>query len=197
MSLVVGLTGGIGSGKTTIASVFSELGVPVYNADIEAKMIMVSPRVKHRIINVLGEKSYDDNGLNRDHLRAAIFENDQIRLKINSIVHPEVAIHFEKWLSKQNAPFVIKESALIFEIGIQDQFDLIILVVADKNERIKRLLKRQGMTKSAILSIMDKQWCDTDKMERSDFVVFNNHREEVHQQIQRIQSEILKRTETS
>ena len=155
MSLVVGLTGGIGSGKTTVSGFFYELGVPVYNADNEAKMIMVSPKVKRQIINILGEKSYDDNGINKDYLRAAIFEDDQIRLKINSIVHPEVAAHFEKWLSKQTAPFVIKESALIFEIGIQDQFDLIILVVTDKDERVNRLLKRPGMTKTAILSIMD------------------------------------------
>ena len=193
MSLVVGLTGGIGSGKTTVAKYFNALDVPVYNADDEAKKIMMSSKVRSQIIAVLGENAYTEKGLDRALLRAAIFGNDEIRLKINSIVHPAVAKHFQEWVLKQSSPYVIKESALIFEIGIQDQYDLILLVVADKDERISRLLSRPGMTTSAILSIMDKQWSDKEKLAKSDFVIPNNDHSEAGRAVLKIHTEILRK----
>lgn len=137
--MIVGLTGGIGSGKTTVAGFFKELGVPVYNSDKEARKLMKnSKKVKKAIIELLGEDAYKGKKLNKTHISDRIFTNEKLLQKLNSIVHPAVRNHFLKWKNRQDAPYVIQETALVFENNSQDFYDKIILVVAPKAFRIQR-----------------------------------------------------------
>ena len=195
MSLVVGITGGIGSGKTTISQFFNDLGIPVYNADEEAKKLMLDPNIKTKLIALLGEQSYTNKGLNRDFIRERIFKDETLRQKINEIVHPEVGRHFRDWLKQQDAPYVLKEAAIIFEAGLTDQYDCIITVYADRELRIQRLLKRQGLTRQMILNIMEKQWSDARKISNSDYSILNNDLETAHQRTLEIHQQLLKRSQ--
>ncbi|MCB0473493.1 MAG: dephospho-CoA kinase, partial [Flavobacteriaceae bacterium] len=124
----VGLTGGIGSGKSTVARCFLEFGIPVYYADDEAKKLMHSSKViRKRLVSEFGEAVYEKNELNRQYLASLIFNNPEKLKTINSIVHPEVRNHFKKWIKKQDAPYVIQENAILLENDFRTQFDCIIL----------------------------------------------------------------------
>lgn len=189
---VVGLTGGIGSGKTTVSNMFKDLGVPVYIADVEAKKLMATSKViKHKLIDLFGPKAYEDNELNRDFIATKIF-NDKVYLeKMNAIIHPRVATHFKKWLQKQSSKYVIKEAAIIFEHNMQSQYDYIITVIANEEERIKRILKRDNTSKEKILSIMKHQISDQEKVKMSDFVIINDKLEHTKEQVLKTHNTIL------
>lgn len=195
--MIVGITGGIGSGKTTIAEHFKSLGVPVYNADDEAKALMLQDPIRSQLIGLFGDEVYKDGQLNKDLIRSSIFTDDSLRNRVNEIVHPQVAQHFKSWYTAQNAPYVLKEAAIIFEADLTKQYDAIITVVADKLERLKRVLSRPGVTQTDIEAIMEKQWPDEDKIKHSDFVIYNNSLEEAYKQAKIIHSELLKKLETS
>ena len=127
MTKILGLTGGIGSGKTSVAKMFTAMGVPVYNADYEAKVLMQSSeKVKSKIIELFGEKAYLKNGLNRSYIAQNVFKDKEKLNALNAIVHPEVAAHFNTWMSLQSHPYVVKEVAILFEIDAQNQFDFIL-----------------------------------------------------------------------
>ncbi len=129
--MLVGLTGGIGSGKTTVAQFFMALGVPVYNSDTEAKRLMeTSEELKSAIKGILGEEAYDEQRLNKTHISQLVFNDRKLLNKLNGIVHPAVRTDFSTWAEQQKAPYVIQETALIFEIGSADFYDKIILVTA-------------------------------------------------------------------
>ena len=136
----IGLTGGIGSGKTTIAKMFEELGVPVYYADDEAKKLMNSnKRIQNKLVQEFGKEAFKDGELNKTFIASIVF-NDKSKLNIiNTIVHPEVERHFKKWTDRQNSVYVIQENAIIFESGSQDKFDKIITVTAPVDIKIKRV----------------------------------------------------------
>ncbi|SNQ42023.1 dephospho-CoA kinase [Cellulophaga lytica] len=171
---IVGLTGGIGSGKSTAAKMFADLGVPVYNSDTEAKKLMhTSANVKEQIIQLLGAEAYKNGVLNREYIAQKVFSNANLLEQLNAIVHPAVRIHFLEWAEKQNAPYVIQESAIIFENNNQDFYDYIILVTAPLEVRIDRILKRDNTTREKILSRMDNQWTDKKKEKMSDFMLIN------------------------
>lgn len=190
---VVGLTGGIGSGKTTVSNMFKDLGVPVYIADVEAKKLMNSSEViKRKLIDLFGPKAYENNELNRTFIASKIFNGNANLEKMNAIIHPKVAKHFKQWLQKQNSPYVIKEAAIIFEHNTQSQYDAIITVIADKEMRISRILKRDGTTKDKILSIMKHQLSDGEKVKMSDFVILNDDLEHTKEQVLKIHNSILK-----
>jgi dephospho-CoA kinase len=195
MSLVVGITGGIGSGKTTISQFFNDLGIPVYNADDEAKKLMLSPRIKKQLIQLLGSESFTEKGLNRDFVREQIFKDEGLRQKINDIVHPEVGRHFRDWLKRQDAPYVLKEAAIIFEEGLSDQYDCIITVYADEELRVQRLLKRSGLTRQMIQNIMEKQWSDEKKIAFSDYSILNNDLKKARQKTVEIHHKLLERSQ--
>jgi len=194
--IIVGITGGIGSGKTTIAKYLNALGVPLYVADDEAKAIMNRSKViRRKLTAIFGDNAYIDNKLNRTFLAEKIFEDKSLLAKMNAIVHPKVASHFKLWLKKQKAPYVLKEAAIIFENGLQDNYDYIITVVADKDLRIERLLKRDNSNKEKIVAIINNQWPDSKKVEQSDFVITNNNlncalleAEKIHQKILKLSS---------
>ena len=189
---IVGITGGIGSGKTTVTKMFKALGVPIYNADDEAKKLMLKDPIKTQLISIFGDEVYLGGQLNRNLIRSAIFNNDELRHKINRIVHPEVGQHFKSWLENQDSPYVLKEAAIIFEAGLTEQYDFIITVVANKQERINRVVARPGITRQMVLDVMDKQWSDEKKIAESNFVITNQNLSETEKKVKEIHLELLK-----
>ena len=174
MTKILGLTGGIGSGKTTVSKIFTALGVPVYNADDEAKVLMQSSKIiKSKIIELFGEKSYFKNGLNRSYIAQIVFKDKEKLKALNAIVHPEVTAHFKIWKSLQSHPYVVKEVAILFEIGAQDQFDFILTITAPQQTRIDRVMLRDNKSYDEVLSIIQNQWSDAKKIEKSDYVIQN------------------------
>lgn len=192
--IVVGLTGGIGSGKTTVAKRFKDLGVPIYIADKEAKKLMNSSKIIRRMLNSLfGEEAYVNNELNRPFIAKEIFNNKDLLNKMNAIVHPKVGKHFQRWLNKQISPYVIKESAILFENNLQDQCDFVILVTAPKDLKISRLLERDNTTIDKIEAVMNNQLSDEEKIKRSDFVISNTTLENTYRQIENIHQTLLEK----
>jgi len=189
----VGLTGGIGSGKTTVANYFVALGVPVYFADIEAKKLMNSSVIiKKKLITEFGEESYELDKLNRKFLASVIF-NDKSKLNsINNIVHPVVAKHFDQWLKKQKADYIIQENAILFENSTASKFDYIITVTAPFEEKMKRILNRDSVSKEEVLSRMNNQWDDVKKISLSDFVIENIEIDNTKKQVLELHKKILK-----
>ena len=192
--IIVGLTGGIGSGKTTVAKTFSALGIPVYIADKEAKKLMqTSKTIKRQLTSLFGAEAYDDKALNRSFLADIVFNDKSYLEKMNAIVHPRVAKHFDKWLFKQEAPYVIKEVAILFENGGHVNCDFVITVTAPKELRIKRLLKRDNTTEKKIEAVMDNQWPDKKKEALSDYVIENINIEDTKKQVLNVHNQILKK----
>ncbi len=175
MSKVIALTGGIGSGKTYVASIFHKLaGIPCFYSDLEAKKIMnENDYIKKKIVSILGPKSFINNKLNSDFLRNKIFSS-QYKLKlINDLVHEEVGINFQKWLSFQTSKYVLKETAILFEHKYHLDVDLSILVIAPVNIRIERIIKRDNTSKKQIEKIVENQWDDRKKLHLSDYFIEN------------------------
>ncbi len=177
---VVGLTGGIGSGKSTVAKMFEKLGVAIYIADEEAKKLMNNDEeVKEQVIDLFGEKAYQDSKLNRSYIADIVFNNSIKLQELNAIVHPAVAEHFDEWKSKQGGEYVIKEAAILFENGSNKYCDYVILVSAPEEIRIQRVLKRdKSATRKDVQARIQNQWGDADKINLSDFVIFNENIEE-------------------
>ena len=171
---IVGLTGGIGSGKTTVSEMFKELGIPVYIADIEArKLTNTSKTIKKEIIQILGESAYNNGKINKKHVADLIFNDENLLKKINKIIHPKVAEHFKNWCGIQNAPYIIKEAAILFENDGYKSCDFTILITAPLELRINRVLKRDSITKKEILDRIKNQWCDDKKKKYADFIIEN------------------------
>ena len=193
---VVGLTGGIGSGKTTVAKMFQELGVPLYIADERAKVLMNTSKViKKKLVHLFGEKAYENDQLNRPFLATRIFENAQLLKQMNAIVHPAVAADFELWSAAQTAPYILKEAAIIFENNLEWQYDVIITVVADLDQRIARVVNRDKTTKEKVLAIVKNQLSDAEKAKRSDFVIINHELDETKVQVLKIHQQLLENSD--
>ncbi len=189
---IVGLTGGIGSGKTTIAKMFGSLGVPIYFADDEAKNLMnTSTKIKNKLIGEFGEDAYINGKLNRLFLADLIFNDKEKLLKINKIVHPEVDHHFKNWVKNQNSTYVIQENAIIFENDNQNNFDEIITVTAPKIDKINRVIARDNSTKTKVLKRMNNQLSDKFKITNSKYVIYNIDLEQSELQVQQIHTELL------
>ena len=176
--LRIGLTGGIGSGKSVVAQIFATLGVPVFDADSVAKNIMnEDAALKQKIIATFGEAAYEKNILNRKYIAGIVF-NDAFKLEqLNALVHPATISAAEKWFNQQNAPYVIKEAALLFEAGTSLHLDYIIGVHAPPNLRIFRVMKRDGVTRQDVLARMSRQIDETIKMRLCDFVIVNDEQQ--------------------
>lgn len=175
MTKIIGLTGGIGSGKSTVANYIASKGIPVYIADEEAKKIMERDDVKQKIQNLFTESILNsDNSLNRKKIAEFVFNNPDKLKELNAIVHPEVQLHFKNWLKEhKNYPFIIKEVAILFETGGNKQCDKVILITAPEELRIERAMKRDKLTKKDILVRIKNQISESKKKELSDFVVEN------------------------
>lgn len=171
---IIGLTGGIGSGKTTVAQLFSELGVPIYIADTEAKKLMDSSKViRRKLVALLGEDAYSGIKLNRKFVADKIFNDKFLLDAVNAVIHPKVAAHFKKWVSKQKATYVIKEAAILFENGSYKNCDMVILVTAPKQMRINRVMARDNTSKAEIEQRMNNQWSDEKKLKLADIIIEN------------------------
>lgn len=174
--ITVGITGGIGSGKSTVASFFKELGMPVFVADDEAKKLMnTNPALQEKIMALFGIEAYKNDELNRPFLAKKVFENKSLLDRLNSIVHPAVAEAFQAWLAIQKSPIVGYEAAIIFEKNKQDSFDYVVLVTASKETRIKRLQQRDNSSVEEIENRMNNQWSDEKKIKLADFVIKNEN----------------------
>jgi len=191
---IVGLTGGIGSGKTTVANYFKALGVPVYIADVEAKALMKRSKIiKRKLIQLFGKKAYVNDELNKALIAQKIFNNAALLESMNSIVHPKVASHFKRWLKKQDTPYVIKEAAIFFENGTYKSLDCIITVTAPEASRIQRVVKRDQSSEKKVKAIIKNQWSDAEKVKLSDFVIENINLEDTKNQVNKIHQKILKK----
>ncbi|WP_313254111.1 dephospho-CoA kinase [Empedobacter sp.] len=172
---VAGITGGIGSGKSTAAKIFEELGIPVYNSDTRAKTIQnENSEVKVKIIAAFGEEAYNENGLNKPYLSKQVFQNNEKLKLLNSIVHPAVFRDFEDWKKAQKSDIVMKEAAILIESGSYKDCDVVISVVVDIETRIARTIKRDGLSREEILARINNQISDEERIAKSDFIIDNN-----------------------
>lgn len=191
--MIVGLTGGIGSGKTTVAQLFADLGVPVYNSDVEAKKLMnSSKKLRKEIKSLFGKEAYKKKKLNRSFIAEKVFEDKKLLKKLNSIVHPAVRKHFKSWANEQKAHYVIQEAAIIFEQGNQGFYDKIILVTAPVRERIARVLKRDAnQNRLKIENRIANQLPDNEKVGLSDYVIENLNLENTKAKILEVHNALL------
>ena len=185
--MIVGLTGGIGSGKTTVLNFFKEFqNVAVYIADVEAKILMnSSPIIREKLINSFGEQAFIDQDINRVFLSKIVFNDRQKLQALNTIVHPEVAIHFKNFVNKnKDKVYILYENAILFETKNDRFCDCVITVYAALEERISRIIKRDATSREAILDRMKNQFSDKKKMIQSHYVIDNNSlnytKEEIH-----------------
>lgn len=192
--IIVGLTGGIGSGKTTVANMFIELGIPIYIADVEAKKLMNSSKViKRELIQLFGTNTYSDGKINKAFLADKIFNDKDLLVKMNAVVHPKVKTHFKKWIKIQRSLYVIYEAAILFENGGYKECDYIITVTAPETVRIQRILQRDNSTKQSVRAIMDNQWNDAKKVKLSHFVIENKELSQTAKQVKNIHLKILEK----
>lgn len=190
---IIGLTGGIGSGKTTVGKIFTEYGIPVYNSDKEAKKLMrSSKKIKKAIKALFGKEAYKDKKLNRAFIAEKVFNDQNLLQQLNAIVHPAVRKHFLSWSKKQEAPYVIQEAAIIFELGTQDFYDKVVLVTAPKEIRIERSVQRDPNTnKQKIENRIDNQLPDDEKILLADFVIENIELEKTKKKVLKVHKALL------
>ena len=193
MTKIVGLTGGIGSGKTTVAKMFEKLGVPIYIADLEAKKVTNLPSTLKIIEEKFGNSVITGNELNRAKMAEIVFNNPEKLKKLNQIIHPLVAEDFEKWMQKnKSAVFVIKEAAILLETENDHNCDFIITVTAPIDIRIDRVKGRDGVSENEILKRINNQWTDEQRINKSDFVIENINLQETLKQVSQIHKQIIK-----
>lgn len=192
MTKIVGLTGGIGSGKTTVAKIFSELGVSVYIADEEARKITNLTETLQAIKMQFGDEMVVNNQLNRTLMAELVFSNpDQLKV-LNAIIHPRVAVHFNNWLSSHaDEVFVIKETAILFETKSYLNCDLIITVIAPVEERVKRVMNREAISEIEIRNRMLNQWTDEQRTALSDFIICNTDLDDTRKQVLALYNKIV------
>ena len=184
---IIGLTGGIGSGKTTIANYFQAKGIPVYISDIEAKKVMEFPEIIAKIENTFGTDLIINNQLNREKLASIVFSSPEKLKQLNAIVHPAVKIHFENWIqNNKKEEFIIKEAAILFESGSYKDCDKIITVTAPLEMRIERILTRDNTTREKVLQRINNQISDEERVAKSDYVIDNEKREGIKEQVDKI-----------
>jgi dephospho-CoA kinase len=175
MSKIIGLTGGIGSGKTTLATYIESLGIPVFIADDEAKKLIQSAEVLREINAVFGEAVFEKGQLNRQELASIVFSNPEKLSQLNGIIHPAVKRQFKIWLDEnQSAPFVVYEAAILFESGSYQNCDYIITITAPLEDRIARVMQRDNSSREQVLNRINAQWTDEQRAAKSNFVIENS-----------------------
>ncbi|HCL05927.1 MAG TPA: dephospho-CoA kinase [Chitinophagaceae bacterium] len=191
--LKIGLTGGIGSGKSTVAGIFKVLGIPVFDADANARQLMETDKtLQSGIVALFGDKAYEDGRLNRKLIADIVF-NDPFQLeKLNALVHPAAINAGESWAKKQNAIYVIKEAALFFEAGSTEGMDYIIGVYASRHIRINRVMKRDSISREEVMSRMKRQIQEEIKMRLCDFVILNDDQHLVIPQVLQLHEQFIK-----
>jgi dephospho-CoA kinase len=190
--LKIGITGGIGSGKTLVCKVFEQLGIPVYYADKIATDIYYHKDVQEKLIATFGKDVIGDStSVDRKKLANLVFTNRQMLEKLNGIIHPAVTQDFEKWMKlKTNSKYKLKEAAILFESGTHLGLDKIITVISPRTSRITNLMKREGWTREEVEQRMKNQWTDEEKIKRSDFVIYNDEKQLLIPQIMEIHKKL-------
>ncbi|TKK66740.1 dephospho-CoA kinase [Ilyomonas limi] len=190
----IGLTGGIGSGKSTVAQIFAVLGIPVFNADAIAKQLMSNDeQLRARLIELFGEKTYENKLLNTKHLAEKVFTDSFALEQLNAVVHPATIAAAEQWFAVQAAPYVIKEAALLFEAGTAAGLDAVIGVYAPQHLRIHRAIKRDGTTREQVLHRINRQIDEEIKMKLCDVVFINDEQQLLVPQVVHFHKQLLER----
>lgn len=191
---IVGITGGIGSGKSVVCKIFEQLKIPVYEADSAAKLLYDKyPELKQSIKDLVSEEAIDKNGnINRKKLAEIVFNDDEKLAVLNKLVHPLVKWDFENWVdSHKGYPYVLKEAAILFESGANKQCDQVIAVISPLELRIERIRQRDKKSKAEIEKIIATQLNDEELIKRSDFVIYNDERQMLVPQVLKIHGEIM------
>lgn len=187
MTKIIGLTGGIGSGKTTVANYLKSMGIPVYNADDEAKKIMYYPEIMQILKEQFGKEIFYNNILNRQKLSKIVFNNPEKLHQLNKIVHPAVKNHFDNWILEHTKfPMVFKEAAILFESGSYKYCDSVITVTSPLELRIQRVMRRDNTKRENVLSRINNQWTDEQRIGKSDHVINNTTVKETYLQLDEI-----------
>jgi dephospho-CoA kinase len=188
----IGLTGGIGSGKSFIAQIIEHMGYPVYYSDKRSKELTKSnPSIKTGLISLFGEEVYSDNELNTQLVATKIFQNEEMRQKVNELIHPIVRKDFDNWALNQKSILVFNEAAILFETGAYRNFDSTILICAPMEVKIQRVMKRENCSKEEVMTRMSKQWSDEEKMKLADFVIENDEESPILKQIENILIQLI------
>lgn len=192
MILKIGLTGGIGSGKSTVAQIFEVLGIPVYYADIAAKKIMNEDKeLRLAITNIFGQQAYENNMLNRKYISSLVF-SDPVKLQqLNQLVHPATKKDGETWMKQQISPYAIHEAALIFEAKVSDRLDHVIGVSSPIELRIKRAIERDKVSREEVLKRMDQQLDEKLKMSKCDFLLINDEQQLIIPQVLELHKKLI------
>lgn len=195
MTLKVGITGGIGTGKSFVSKIFKTMGIPFYDADLEAKLIMVKDNnIRSALVKAFGPETYfEDGSLNRVYLSKQVFDNSQRLEMLNNIVHPAVIRAGVDWSNAQNGPYSLKEAALLYESGSYKKLDYTILVTAPQELRIARVMKRDKVSREEVLNRIQKQMPEEEKLKFADFVIHNDEQQPLLPQIINIHHTLLKR----
>jgi len=190
--LRIGLTGGIGSGKSTVARIFEVLGIPVYDADSASKRLMIEDEeLKKNIQNSFGDASYLDGKLDRKYLAEVVFNDPEKLSLLNSFVHPATIKHAKQWMKKQHAPYVIKEAALIFESGADKDLDFVIGVRSPLSLRLKRIMERDGVSEEQVEARMNSQMNEEEKLRLCKYVIVNDEQQLLIPQVLELHEKFL------
>jgi dephospho-CoA kinase len=195
---IVGLTGGIGSGKSTVAHEFEDLGIPVFIADdVSKKLLATDPTVIQAVVNLLGENSYDrdDKGLvvpNKKYIATKVFSDKELLTSLNKIMHPAVRAYFKEWIQKQNSRYIIYEAAILFESNSHLQCDKVVLVTAGIEKRIRRVMNRDATSRAEVVARLRHQWSEGQRLELSDFVIVNEDLQQLSMFVCSIHEVLLK-----
>lgn len=172
--MIIGLTGGIGSGKSTVAEIFEVLGCMIFDSDKVAKEIYFDSTIKQKVIDLIGEESYlSEIAINKPYISKRIFSDKNLLFALNSIIHPAVSEKFKKFVAKHEAEIIVKESALLFEAKLEKQVDQIVMVTAPVELRISRIIKRDNTDREAVLKKINSQMPEEEKIKMADYVIRN------------------------
>lgn len=187
----IGLTGGIGSGKTTVAQLFKEKGVPLFIADVEAKKILDTPEIASKVASTFDVKLTAEGNVNKPELASIVFNDKKALDTLNGIIHPEVHQQYQHWLIRQTSPYIIYEAAIIFEKDRASDFDYTILITAPEHLRIERVMKRDNVDSEDIKSRMKAQWPEARKKKLADFCIENINIQETRQQVNKLHEKFI------
>lgn len=191
--MVAGLTGGIGSGKSTVARLFELMGCLHFESDVIAKEVYFDPEVREKVISLLGEKTYLPNGrIDKAYIGSKIFSDKTVLRDLNSIIHPAVIERTEIFVKANPGKIILKETALLFEAKLEKHMDKIILVVAGDETRVKRVMERDGLSREEVIQKINNQLSQEEKIKRSDYIIYNNDTDLLIPQVVKIYQELLK-----
>jgi dephospho-CoA kinase len=193
--MIVGLTGGIGSGKTTVGEIFKTLGIPVFVADEQAKVLLDTDlELQKKLVKLLGEDLLENGKVNRAFMARLIFDSDELLNKVNNLVHPAVAKTFAHWYQQQKAPYVLREAAILFETGTHQDCDKIVVVTASQELRLERVISRSGEKAAQVKARMAKQWPQEKKDALADYLIDNNGQQSLIEQVLKVHENIISQT---